>query len=51
MSTAVKKDFFNWNKVKNKSIKTKVNNKSLKIEYKNQLNSVAKFRAFKPEKD
>ena len=48
---AVLKKFFEHNKVKNQSIKTKVNNKSLKIKYKNQLNSVAKFRAFKPEKD
>ena len=45
------KKFFDRNKVKNQSIKTKVNNKSLKIKYKNQLSSVAKFRAFKPEKD
>jgi len=35
MSTAVKKKFFEHNKVKNQSIKTKVNNKSLKIKYKN----------------
>lgn len=33
MSIAVK-NFFDHNKVKNKSRKTKVNNKSLKIEYK-----------------
>ena len=33
MSIAVKK-FFDYNKGKYKSIRTKVNNKSLKIEYK-----------------
>ena len=32
---AVLKIFFDYNKVKNKSIKTKVNNKSLKIKSKN----------------
>ena len=35
MSMAVLKIFFDHNKVKNKSIKTKVNNKSLKIKSKN----------------
>ena len=34
MSIAVN-NFFDHNKVKNKSIKTKVNNKSIKIKYKN----------------